>query len=76
MMIERPDHYANSGEIRDYVVADDWRLPQLLGNVLKYLKRYRHKGHPVADLNKAIDCIKLQIEQLESEAHNDAAKHS
>ena len=63
-MIERPDHYEKSGKIRDYEVADDWGLPQLLGNVLKYLKRHQHKGHPEEDLGKARDCIIIHLEDI------------
>jgi len=62
--IERPDHYKNSGKIRDYVVADDWGLPAILAQALKYIKRHRLKGHPVEDLRKAVACVELAIEQL------------
>lgn len=63
--IERPDHYKNSGKLRDYEVADDWRLPAILAQALKYIKRHALKGNPVEDLEKARDCITLHLEHLE-----------
>ena len=59
-----PSHYVKSGKIRDYVVADDWGLPAILAQALKYIKRHRLKGHPVQDLRKAVACVELAIEQL------------
>ena len=68
--MERPDHYKNApGNLRDYVVADDWELPAILGQALKYIKRHRYKGKPVEDLTKAMGCIELAIEQLEGNVH-------
>lgn len=55
--VERPEHY-NLGEIEciDGIKAS---MPKeeyegyLKGNVIKYLWRYRYKGNPVQDLEKA-----------------------
>jgi len=69
-MNERPRHYAESGSIRDYEVADDWKVPAMLAQALKYLYRYRNKGDPIADLRKAQDCIGYHIEQLEKNTND------
>ena len=34
-------------------VIHDWDLGFELGNVIKYIARYKHKGTPVKDLEKA-----------------------
>lgn len=39
------------GEVID--VIESWQLPYLLGNVVKYIARYREKGAPLQDLKKA-----------------------
>jgi len=66
--INHPKHY-NSGSIetieylKELGVAEDF----CVGNAIKYLSRYKHKGKPIEDLKKAkwyIDyCIKLKEER-------------
>lgn len=47
------DHYHQSN-IEAIEVIEDWDLGFNLGNVIKYIARYRHKGTPKEDLQKAI----------------------
>lgn len=55
----RPKHYCNTAYQPVYVI-EDWAksLPPdevfAFGNALKYIKRYRDKGSPVKDIDKAI----------------------
>ena len=71
-----PPHYTNT-TIEPMDVIEDWELPHHLACVLKYMKRYREKGHPVEDLEKArwyLDRFILSIEppmskqEIQSEA--------
>ena len=52
-MINKPPHY-NKGavEVWDFII--DQGMGYLDGNAIKYICRYRHKGKPVEDLDKAI----------------------
>ena len=55
-MVNSPSHYNNSGiECLDAIKAatDDGYQYYLQGNIIKYLWRYRYKGKPVEDLQKA-----------------------
>jgi len=54
--VERPEHYAKGGvECIHYIEERLGPLFQgyLQGNVIKYLHRYRDKGNPLQDLEKA-----------------------
>jgi hypothetical protein len=46
-----PEHYTKH-KIQPVEVAEDWELDFLLGNVVKYISRYKNKGG-VEDLKKA-----------------------
>ena len=55
--VNHPSHYT-TGEIEviDYIrdkLDPDQFVGYCLGNVLKYVSRYRHKGEPLQDLRKA-----------------------
>lgn len=55
-IIERPQHYACEAVTVSYTVEPIELCEQcgfLLGNALKYLFRYQHKGKPLEDLKKA-----------------------
>lgn len=55
-VIERPQHYACEAVTVSYTVEPIELCEQcgfLLGNALKYLFRYQHKGKPLEDLKKA-----------------------
>ena len=60
-MSEAPAHYTAGGiETIDYIRAKlepDGYVGYLEGNVFKYLSRYRHKGTPLADLEKAAEYL-------------------
>lgn len=62
--VNHPDHYTVGGiETKDFIrakVAD--YASYLEGNIIKYVTRYRHKGTPVQDLQKAEFYIKELIE--------------
>lgn len=55
--VERPQHY-NSGKVEAIEaikasMSHEEYLGYLKGNTIKYLWRYRYKGKPLQDLNKA-----------------------
>lgn len=56
-MVNRPNHYAPNGvdsfmHMKDQMGKDSFD-GFLQGNVIKYVQRYKFKGKPVEDLNKA-----------------------
>ena len=56
-MVNHPPHYNQGGmEVIDVIeagIGDQGFIGYLLGNILKYLLRFRHKGKPIEDLKKA-----------------------
>lgn len=66
MSAVNPDHYRHGKiEVWDFIVDQD--MTYLIGNAVKYLSRYRFKGHAIEDLKKALAYINKQIEVLEVE---------
>lgn len=61
-----PAHYAN-GKYTPWEIVDDWKLDYYCGNALKYVCRHKHKGKPVEDIQKAIDCLIKYKANLEKE---------
>lgn len=62
--ISRPVHYTQSAlELKHVVFA--WDLNWAEGNVLKYLRRYKHKGDPIQDLKKAREYLDMLIQYEE-----------
>lgn len=59
-----PNHYGLT-EIEAIDVIEDWGLDFCLGNVVKYLARYRHKGG-MEDLQKARWYLERAISKGES----------
>ena len=59
-------HYKNMA-IQPAEYAEKNGLSLLEGNVVKYISRWKLKGHPLADLLKAKHCIDLLIELHEVE---------
>lgn len=51
-----PAHYSH-GKFTPWEVIDDWKLDYFCGNAVKYVCRHKHKGKPVEDIQKAIDCL-------------------
>lgn len=52
-MVKSPAHY-NMGKIEVWDFITDQQMGYFDGNAVKYICRYRHKGKPVEDLDKAI----------------------
>lgn len=50
--VNHPAHYTKGKiEVLDFILDQDFGY--LAGQVIKYVARYRYKGHPVEDLMKA-----------------------
>jgi hypothetical protein len=64
--VEHPDHYTH-GKIECIDVIEDWQLPFHAAQVLKYLCRYRWKGSPLLDLQKARWYLDRMISKAEKE---------
>ena len=61
-MVHRPAHYTyGKYECKDVIM--DWGLQWTLGNAVKYICRCDHKGNAVEDLEKAIEYIRMEIDQ-------------
>ena len=57
-MVNHPEHYTTGGiETIDFILAKTYPINgdegYLVGNIIKYLTRYPHKGNPRQDLEKA-----------------------
>jgi len=56
-MVNHPPHYKKGGvEVIDVIeagIGDQGFVGYLLGNIMKYLLRFPHKGKPIEDLKKA-----------------------
>ena len=61
--VDHPKHY-NHGQIEVIDAIEDWELGFNAGNVIKYVARYKRKGRPVEDLEKAKWYIERLIQQL------------
>ena len=64
--VKKPAHYTNGGvEAIDYIKqqVEDFES-YLEGNVHKYLHRYKLKGKPIEDLNKARVYLDWLIEEV------------
>ena len=61
--IRSPAHYARlSPQPRDVIAA--WGLNFNRGSALKYIARAGNKGDEVEDLEKAIECLRHEVEML------------
>ncbi len=65
-MVKHPDHY-NRGNIEVIDFIEAWNFNFAEGSILKYLARYKYKGKPIEDLNKAKQYIDRLIKQIEGE---------
>ena len=65
-LIDHPDHY-NSGKIEviDFIRSLGIDEDFCIGNAIKYISRYKHKGDPIGDLKKAKWYIDYLINKLE-----------
>ena len=61
--VDHPEHY-NQGAFEAIDVIEDWGLNFNVGNAVKYISRYEHKGNPKEDLRKAIWYLEREIDSL------------
>lgn len=66
------DHYKNMGE-QPMAFSMRMRLDACQHTAIKYISRYRLKGKPLVDLEKALHCVDLQ-EQLTKQPAPDPAR--
>lgn len=71
--VNHPNHYTDGGiecidAIRASMTTDEFR-GMLKGNAMKYLWRYRLKGNPVQDLEKAAWYLNRLIELEKEDTH-------
>lgn len=65
--IKNPAHYTQ-GKIEVWDFIRDQGLDFLGGNIVKYVCRYRHKGQPLKDLQKAKAYLEKLISEVEKES--------
>ena len=70
-LINKPPHY-NKGSIEVWDFIEDQQLGYLPGSAIKYICRYRYKGTPITDLDKAIAFL-TKLRDIEK-AKQDKAK--
>lgn len=68
--VNHPQHYGGKYEtidvIRDILETEtDAKVGYYIGNVIKYISRYRKKGNPVQDLQKAQVYLGWAVKRLE-----------
>lgn len=72
-MVNHPNHYADKGiEVIDYIrdtLTPDGFVDYCIGNVIKYVSRWRKKGGP-EDLRKAGVYLNWAVEAAEKEKTN------
>lgn len=72
-MVNHPPHYNNRRmEAIDIIemiieIEKNPKVAYNMSNVLKYLLRFRDKGTPVKDLNKAVWYLNRMIQKVEEE---------
>ena len=62
--VKHPAHYTWIPGVECREVARECSFN--VGSAIKYLYRHLHKGNPVQDLRKAIECIQDEIARLEA----------
>jgi hypothetical protein len=69
--VNHPSHYTQGGiETIDFIKAKmthEQFEGYLLGNIIKYLTRYNHKGNAVQDLEKATTYLNWLTEHIKGE---------
>ena len=61
-IVDYPKHY-NTGKIQPIDVIESWQLDFRLANVVKYIARFKHKGSPEKDLEKALWYLQRYIDK-------------
>ena len=69
--IQNPYHYTRY-KIEPIQVIEDWDLPYSLGAVIKYIARFRYKGTPKLDIQKAREYLKRYFESEAWRKYEDA----
>lgn len=68
--VEHPDHYTYGAKEAIEIMADLGVLEEYcVGNIIKYLYRYKRKGHPLEDIQKAARYIQILLEHLEEKEY-------
>ena len=67
--VTHPSHYTQ-GKYEVIDVLFDWDLPYPLDNVVKYIARFRYKGTPKQDLEKAQFYLNYYIQHMEDKNDN------
>jgi hypothetical protein len=67
--VDHPTHY-NTGTIETIEFLESLNVAEdfCVGNAIKYLSRYKHKGKPLEDLEKALWYVERAIQNLEKES--------
>lgn len=65
--VKHPAHYAKGRKYEPIKVISDWGLNFNLGSALKYIARAGRKGDAVEDLQKAIEYLQFEIEDIKAE---------
>lgn len=60
----RPDHYKDGRKYEPIAIINIFELNFNIGNVLKYISRYKRKGSPLQDICKAIQYLNFEIDRL------------
>lgn len=63
--VSHPAHYIAGRKYEPRKVIADWGLNFNLGNAVKYISRAGRKGNKIEDLQKAIQYIEFEIEELD-----------
>ena len=64
-LVESPAHYTWIPGIECHQVSVHFSC--MTGAAIELIWRHRHKGHPIQDLEKAIERLKFEIELLKSQ---------
>lgn len=63
--VSHPSHYTEGRKYEPRKVIADWGLNFNLGNAVKYISRAGRKGDKIEDLQKAIQYIEFELEELD-----------
>jgi hypothetical protein len=61
--VKQPEHYQQY-RFEPIKVRQDWDLPPMVDSALKYIARYRFKGKPIEDLEKAIQYLQREVDHM------------
>ena len=62
--VTSPAHYTQGKiQVMDFILDQKFNYP--IGQVVRYVSRYEHKGEPLQDLKKAREYLNREIKRLE-----------